>query len=45
MAGENQPLYVIDGVPMLNSSSEQAFSAIGGTANAGIAMVVMAFQI
>lgn len=35
VAGENQPLYVIDGVPMLNSSSEQAFSAIGGTANAG----------
>ena len=35
VAGENQPLYVIDGVPMLNSTSEQAFSAIGGTANAG----------
>jgi len=35
VAGENQPLYVIDGVPMLNSTSEQAYSAIGGTANAG----------
>ena len=33
-SGNNQPLYVIDGVPMLNSTSEQAFSAIGGTANA-----------
>lgn len=31
----NQPLYVIDGIPMLNASSEQAVSAIGGTANAG----------
>ena len=35
VASDNQPLYVIDGVPMLNSSSEQAYSAIGGTANAG----------
>jgi len=35
VASDNQPLYVIDGVPMLNSTSEQAFSAIGGTANAG----------
>lgn len=35
VAGDNQPLYVIDGVPMLNSTSEQAYSAIGGTANAG----------
>lgn len=34
-AGNNQPLYVIDGVPMLNSSSEQAVTAIGGTADAG----------
>lgn len=33
--GDNQPLYVIDGVPMLNASSEQAFTAIGGTADAG----------
>ncbi len=34
-AGNNQPLYVIDGVPMLNSTSEQAVTAIGGTADAG----------
>lgn len=35
VAGDNQPLYVIDGVPMLNGSPEQAYTAIGGTANAG----------
>ena len=35
MAGNNQPLYVIDGVPMLNESSEQPYTAIGGTADAG----------
>ena len=35
VSGNNQPLYVIDGVPMLNNSSEQAISAIGGTADAG----------
>lgn len=35
VSGNNQPLYVIDGIPMLNSSSEQAVSAIGGTADAG----------
>lgn len=35
VAGDNQPLYVVDGVPILNSTSEQAYSAIGGTANAG----------
>ena len=35
VASDNQPLYVIDGVPILNSTSEQAYSAIGGTANAG----------
>lgn len=35
ISGDNQPLYVIDGVPMLNSTSEQAYSVIGGTANAG----------
>lgn len=35
VSGNNQPLYVIDGVPMLNSTNEQAISAIGGTANAG----------
>ncbi|MDR3142292.1 MAG: SusC/RagA family TonB-linked outer membrane protein [Tannerellaceae bacterium] len=32
--GNNQPLYVIDGVPVLNSTNEQAYTAIGGTANA-----------
>ena len=35
VSGDNQPLYVIDGVPMSNTSSEQAYSAIGGMANAG----------
>lgn len=30
VSGDNQPLYVIDGVPMSNTSSEQAYSAIGG---------------
>ena len=34
-SGDNQPLYVIDGVPMLNIGTEQAYSAIGGNANAG----------
>lgn len=34
-SSDNQPLYVIDGVPMLNIGTEQAYSAIGGTANAG----------
>ena len=34
-SGDNQPLYVIDGVPMLNIGTDQAYSAIGGTANAG----------
>ena len=34
-SGDNQPLYVIDGVPMLNIGTGQAYSAIGGTANAG----------
>ena len=33
--GNNQPLYVIDGVPMLNSSSEQAFSVMGGDNDGG----------
>lgn len=33
--GNNQPLYVIDGVPVLNSMNEQAYSAIGGVADAG----------
>lgn len=35
ISGNNQPLYVIDGVPMLNSSNEQASTAIGGIADAG----------
>lgn len=35
VASDNQPLYVIDGVPMLNSTNEQSYTAIGGTANAG----------
>ncbi len=35
VAGNNQPLYLIDGVPMLNESSEQPYTAIGGTADAG----------
>lgn len=35
VAGNNQPLYVIDGVPVLNTSNEQAYTAIGGTADAG----------
>lgn len=34
-SGNNQPLYVIDGVPMLNSTNEQAITIIGGTADAG----------
>lgn len=35
VVGNNQPLYVIDGVPILNSTNEQAYTAIGGTADAG----------
>lgn len=35
LSGNNQPLYVIDGIPMLNSSNEQASTAMGGTADAG----------
>lgn len=35
VASDNQPLYVIDGMPILNSTSEQAYSAIGGIADAG----------
>lgn len=35
VVGNNQPLYVIDGVPVLNSINEQAYTAIGGTADAG----------
>lgn len=33
--GTNQPLYVIDGIPMINTPLERAYSAIGGTADAG----------
>lgn len=33
ISGNNQPLYVIDGVPMINSTSEQAFSVMGGTSD------------
>lgn len=35
VVGGNQPLFVIDGVPISNSSNEQAYSAIGGIANSG----------
>ncbi len=35
VAGNNQPLYVVDGIPVLNASNEQAFTAVGGTADAG----------
>lgn len=35
VAGNNQPLYVIDGVPILNATNEQAYTAIGGTADSG----------
>lgn len=35
VVGNNQPLYVVDGIPILNSSTEQAFTAVGGTADAG----------
>lgn len=35
VASDNQPLYVVDGLPILNSSPEQAYSAIGGVADAG----------
>ena len=34
VSGNNQPLYVIDGIPILNSSNEQPVSVLGGTANA-----------
>lgn len=35
MSGNNQPLYVMDGMPILNWSSEQAETTIGGSADAG----------
>lgn len=34
-AGDNQPLFVIDGIPVLNSTNEQASTAVGGTADSG----------
>jgi len=34
ISGNNQPLFVIDGIPILNTTNEQAINAIGGTANA-----------
>ncbi len=33
--GNNQPLYVIDGIPMLNSSGTQPVTSVGGTNDAG----------
>ena len=33
--GNNQPLYVIDGVPMLNSSNTQAVTVMGGDRDSG----------
>ena len=35
VSGNNQPLYVMDGVPILCVSSEQTSTAIGGAADAG----------
>lgn len=35
MSGNNQPLYVMDGMPILNWTSEQAQTTIGGNADAG----------
>jgi len=35
VVGNNQPLYVIDGVPVMSASNEQAFTAVGGTADSG----------
>ncbi len=34
-SGSNQPLYVIDGIPMLNSSPSQPLNAFGGDRNTG----------
>ncbi len=33
VSGNNQPLYVIDGVPMLNNSTESTITAMGGDNN------------
>ncbi|MDR2947717.1 MAG: SusC/RagA family TonB-linked outer membrane protein [Prevotella sp.] len=35
LSGNNQPLYVIDGMPMSNSSNEQPLTVLGGTNDAG----------
>ena len=35
VTGNNQPLYVINGVPILNSNYEQIATAIGGVADSG----------
>lgn len=35
ITGNNQPLYVIDGVPMLNPSTEQINTIMGGVADSG----------
>jgi TonB-linked SusC/RagA family outer membrane protein len=33
--GNNQPLYVVDGMPILNSATEQVFTILGGVADSG----------
>ncbi len=35
VVGNNQPLYVVDGIPVSNASNEQAYTAVGGTADSG----------
>ena len=35
ISNTNQPLFVIDGMPILNTICDQAYTVIGGTANAG----------
>ena len=35
LSGNNQPLYVIDGMPMSNGTSEQPLTVLGGTNDAG----------
>lgn len=35
LSGNNQPLYVIDGMPISNGTSEQPLTVLGGTNNAG----------
>ncbi|MCP9610718.1 SusC/RagA family TonB-linked outer membrane protein [Coprobacter tertius] len=34
-SGNNQPLFVIDGIPILNTSYEQAYTAIGSSTDGG----------